>query len=351
MKTYEEYIEEKLNIKPMSKARLANMRLIHNGNGWKEKLQTGDAVLVQFSKDESTLCYFMRYETYIRYYENILNLYDIEHSLASKSGFFLIPPVNVNYFTYIGLGYFKDNCMEGVANPNLKIKGIYRYNLTSTPSKEFLTNTRIDRSKAVCLYEEEGLNEKLNIQPMSKERLGKYKHSKINTQFNPLLGNIVKIGNMWWTAENLVIEPNSDFKAGEDYYEIQTTKNGHPFIEIYYKFDTAKAIIPNGWHLPTKEDVIKLIAICGDDISAYTSKECGGYDTYGLNETYDGYYYCGFKYRESDSIFTFWMDCEPWGDGEYRKAYSLVGNKSDNSVIRSWITTSVHALPVRLVKD
>ena len=129
MKTYEEYIEEKLDIKPMSKARLANMRLIHNSNGWKEKLQTGDKVLLQFNDVDTILCTFVKYQDYEKHYKELLDLRNVERSSASRNGFLVIPPTYVSYFTFIGLGYFKPDCMEGVANYNQKIKAIYRYNV------------------------------------------------------------------------------------------------------------------------------------------------------------------------------------------------------------------------------
>ena len=169
---------EKLDIKPVTKGRLANMNLIENAPNWKSKLKTGDEAVITFNETRTLLCHFIRMTDFMMYYDNIIlkdltdSFYSIYKSKQCKDGFFVIPPEEVNKCTFIGLGYFKDDCMEGNANPNLKINELYRNKFKSvTLSESYFKNKKLDRLNAICLYADNGVNEKLAIQPISKDRL------------------------------------------------------------------------------------------------------------------------------------------------------------------------------------
>lgn len=191
-------------------------------------------------------------------------------------------------------------------------------------------------------------NEKLNIQPVTKERLGKYVKQEIETYENGLLGKIVKIGNLYWTAENLCIQPNSKYKERRDYFMEHTDKD----LRMFYKFDTALNVIPNGWHLPTVEEITSLLDTYGRDSDLWISMENGGADKYGLSGLLWGCYYCGFPYEDGDT-FSFWLGSKSFGSGEYERAHAFNCGRSNynrNAQVTA-PTTSVHALTVRLVKD
>ncbi len=75
----------------------------------------------------------------------------------------------------------------------------------------------------------------------------------------------VKIGNQTWMAENLAYQPNN--LNGYIAYN-----NDQANVAIYgylYKYDTARQIAPDGWHLPTKAELRTLVNELGGDVPAY----------------------------------------------------------------------------------
>lgn len=189
-------------------------------------------------------------------------------------------------------------------------------------------------------------NESINIQPMTRKRMEGLASTTSKSYENGLLGKIVKIGGMWWTAENLSIIPNSDYKMGTHYYVEETDKE----VRVFYHFDTALHIVPNGWHLPTSEEVLKLFDAFGYESSIWTSKdEKFGTDAYGLCERYLGCYYCGMPYN-TEKQFGFWLGGKRFGTGVYERAEAVIGYLGKNVGIES-TTTVAHAYPIRLIKD
>jgi uncharacterized protein (TIGR02145 family) len=106
-------------------------------------------------------------------------------------------------------------------------------------------------------------NEKLNIQPISKERLGRGVYGF----------GVVKLGGLLWTSENANIEIGTDGNPLE--YNVDYKRD---YGTYYYTYEGAMKIVPKGWRLPTSTDFLKLLDF-GSDIIA---KGDGGSDKYGF---------------------------------------------------------------------
>lgn len=120
-------------------------------------------------------------------------------------------------------------------------------------------------------------NEKLDIQPITKERLGRGVNG---------IKRYVTMGSLDWTSSNvstLVDNSGNPLKKGIDYYE----HNG----DIYYTKDGAFKVVPNGWRIPTSKDFDNLVSVVGlGHLYKLISKECGGTDQYGFGIRLLGFY-------------------------------------------------------------
>jgi len=98
----------------------------------------------------------------------------------------------------------------------------------------------------------------------------KEENTEINTCTTFELGGkqyaTVQIGNQCWMAENLNFNAGPGSWQGPD----QNEKYG-----MYYTWETAKRVCPDGWHIPTYDD--------WEELMQYISDQNGGYD----RETYD----------------------------------------------------------------
>ena len=186
------------------------------------------------------------------------------------------------------------------------------------------------------------IKEKLDIQPISRERL-------LNTSSISELGKIVKIGNSYWTASNLsttICADGSHLRLHKDYF-FGMKKSSE--IGLLYTYDAAKRIVPNGWHLPTINDIRNLRMVCDDKVTDLLSVECGGSDKFGFNAKY-----CGIIDSTSnntiiwdDTAFAFWVN------ERGRFPYQLcISNDSDFFKFREMdVNFTEYAMSVRLVKD
>ncbi len=73
----------------------------------------------------------------------------------------------------------------------------------------------------------------------------------------------VRIGDQVWMGENLAYEP-----ASGDYWSFQNDPNNVSTYGYLYSWETAKAIAPDGWHLPSNAEWNTLITyLGGEDIA------------------------------------------------------------------------------------
>ena len=143
--TSSEYINEKLNIQPITKDRLKGTSLvrIQEGLGWKDKLKTGDVVVIQ--RNNTTI-----YQYYIS--SNDFDIYAndpmfdgaITNDWKSKDGILLISHCTPTILStpalrVVGsLSNYKDDKMVEKENGNgtmYKIIAIYRMAKTQRPPK------------------------------------------------------------------------------------------------------------------------------------------------------------------------------------------------------------------------
>lgn len=77
--------------------------------------------------------------------------------------------------------------------------------------------------------------------------------------------NWKKIGDLKWMTENLAYKPSKT--TGHLAYD-----NDEANVATYgylYQYETAKLVAPEGWRLPTKDELYKLVNDLGGDIPAY----------------------------------------------------------------------------------
>lgn len=168
----------------------------------------------------------------------------------------------------------------------------------------------------------------------------------------------VKIGNLWWTAENINYKTEGSLCYGDD--DSNCTKYGR-----LYKWDDATKACPNGWRMPSKIEFDDLFVIVGGRLSAgQVLKSTSGwksdgngrdaygfsaipagywdeYDSYGL-EGSNAYFWSSTVYEHSDrSAYNMYMNYSAehrYPDGNYDEAHLASNYKR-------------RGLSVRCVKD
>ena len=97
-------------------------------------------------------------------------------------------------------------------------------------------------------------------------------HGQFHDDADGTIYNVVKIGNQILLAENYRRQPSKgNFWIYED-KEVNLAKFGY-----LYDLETAKALAPRGWHLPTREEWEKLTgALGGDPKKVYSELKPGG---------------------------------------------------------------------------
>jgi len=111
----------------------------------------------------------------------------------------------------------------------------------------------------------------------------------------------VKIGNQTWFAENLAYKP----KKGNYFVYMNDQSNAIKYGYLY-DWETAKKVVPVGWHLPTKIEWDTLYNYLGaDDQKVFTAIIEGG--SSGFNALFGGFYltHGAFSYP-AGSVASFW---------------------------------------------
>lgn len=114
----QEYVSEKLDIKPMSKESLkkAADRAITESDGWKKKLQTLDCVSIQKDTKSgkfSEIYYYISNEDLITTYKDTPHFDKIANGLNTKEGVFVRFTLNQEDAYYMGVDLFCDDKMKG----------------------------------------------------------------------------------------------------------------------------------------------------------------------------------------------------------------------------------------------
>jgi len=82
----------------------------------------------------------------------------------------------------------------------------------------------------------------------------------------------IQIDNQIWMAENLVYKPNHG-----NYWAYDNDKNNIVTYGYLYDWETARKIVPTGWHLPTNHEYKVLIgSVSGEDKNAYCALNLNG---------------------------------------------------------------------------
>lgn len=160
----------------------------------------------------------------------------------------------------------------------------------------------------------------------------------------------VKIGEQVWMAENLAFKVDSGCVAFK-HKENKVKKYGY-----YYSWESAKKSCPEGWHLPTEED-IKGLSL-KDGISPYdVFDSLRKNKDYGLNLCRTGYY------NVEDNQFALYYKFPYLGESHFWTGYYKT-NKSERNGNAIYFykqffwrkagvafSFSKHYYPVRCVKD
>jgi len=110
----------------------------------------------------------------------------------------------------------------------------------------------------------------------------------------------IKIGTLIIMSENFAFKPSSGNYWAYDNDTNNVTKYGY-----LYDWETAKKIIPSGWHLPTKKDWETLYKYWGDDpIKVYNIVKAGG--SYGFNALLGGWRHSSGMFFDIDASANFW---------------------------------------------
>lgn len=158
----------------------------------------------------------------------------------------------------------------------------------------------------------------------------------------------VKIGEQIWMAENLAFKANSGCVAFK-HKENKAKKYGY-----YYSWESAKKSCPEGWHLPTKKELLEIQKYIGEfGHEAYDSLQKNDY--YGLNFTNSGYY----DQKNDDFLRTilkpfivinYWTSCSFDNISGQKSIYTFTISHFRKEVNFYFYSSDAY-YPVRCIKD
>lgn len=156
---------------------------------------------------------------------------------------------------------------------------------------------------------------------------------------------IVKIGDQWWYSKNAC------FGDTAIYYREPVTNNWPAYFEYGFLYSMAQAsVCPNGWHLPTREDWLKLMANYpeGEQLEALLP---GGVSDFGLQLGGSG---SGFSvptaaFTGKDVYGTYWSSSTESGSAV--KRWIVKFDSSKGKITGETVVSSNLLLAVRCVKD
>lgn len=149
---------------------------------------------------------------------------------------------------------------------------------------------------------------------------------------------VVRIGNQIWMAENLKFKPDS----GKFWYPENNQENAYRYGYLY-DWQTAKNVIPNGWHLPTKEEFETLVH--NNEINELSAQIIVSGNS-GFNALFGGLK-IGYDYVASGLGTAFWSSTESgkrrvWGMG--------IGSQNSKILIVDSYKKTL-GMPVRCIKN
>ncbi|MCF6241031.1 MAG: hypothetical protein L3J74_06770 [Bacteroidales bacterium] len=151
----------------------------------------------------------------------------------------------------------------------------------------------------------------------------------------------VKIGDKIWLAENFAYKPESG-----NYWAYDNNEQNVAQFAYLYDWETAKQIVPKGWHLATKAEFEELLNSFGGDetYDAFLALKEGG--SSGFNALKAGFYWTGEGFSGIKQFSIFWTANED--DPEY--AWDCkIGAEGEVAAIS--VSNKLSGLSVRLVKD
>lgn len=192
------------------------------------------------------------------------------------------------------------------------------------------------------LNTEDYVNEKLNIQPIDKDKL-KERHSQIPLDINGVVWSATNFKGITYGGGNHIAP--RELVKDKDYFEFGG--------ETFYTFDAAmKLNLPNGWRIPIEDDFHKSFKTSNlqkSDFKPFLSKECGGLDEYGFGAGLIGYVYKGTHIKDG-AASGFW--CAAQSYERWLEKYNNVCYMFDTDDIYRGLCDvgNIVAFPIRLVK-
>lgn len=181
MKIYksENYISEKLTIKPISKTRLGKILDVDkykSAADMRGNLQTGDIVVIG-NEDENIQGTYISYNdiksgVYDSYFHFIKRISELPNSEIAE-GLFVFWEKE-GFYSNISAQEFDDDLKKF---DTFRIVYVYRLPLLLQKPlpEEFFKTNHIPKAKLIWSYNGKSVNEKLDIQPVTRERLGDIK--------------------------------------------------------------------------------------------------------------------------------------------------------------------------------